>query len=50
MVVVVVVVVEDDTRNYDNNSLRFCMATYIYLDRCNTVFFAFKVNKFINLL
>ena len=35
---------------YDNNSLRLCIAAYIHLDISNTVFFEFKVNKFINLV
>ena len=48
MVVVVVVVVVEDTRNYKYNSLCLCIATHINLDRSNTVFFHFKVNKCIN--
>ena len=43
--VLVVVVVEKDTRNYDNNYLRLCIAEYINVDRSNTVVFDFKINK-----
>ena len=50
MVVLVVIVVEEDTINHDNNSLRLGIATYTYLNGSKTVFYAFKVNQFINLL